>query len=173
MVLGWITGSPLRFLRRPVEDLADPPPLALRQGPGLLDQHPVADLAPIGLVVGLELLGPSHDPLVAGVAVHALDEDHAGLGHLIAHHHALSRLLVRHLSSCYSFPWARAPGLRHARAPSRSHARLLVRSASAAATGTGTRASPRPCPVTISRSPARSLRVRRCHPVSATRFGRC
>src|SRR6266542_4274554 len=112
MVLGWITGSPLRFLRRPREDLADPPPLALRQGPGLLDQHPVADLAPIGLVVGLELLGPSHDPLVAGVAVHALDEDHAGLGHLVAHHHALSRLLVRHLCSCYSFPWA--PGLRHA-----------------------------------------------------------
>src|SRR5207249_2842938 len=74
-------------LCRLLENLADPPPLLLGQGPRLLDQHAVAHLARVGLIVGLELLGPPHDPLVARVAVDALDEDHASLGHLVAHHH--------------------------------------------------------------------------------------
>src|SRR2546426_1832458 len=100
MVLGWITARPLRSRRRLLENLPDPPPLLPGQGPSLLDQHAVADLARVGLIVSLELLRPPHDPFVARVAVDALDQDHAGLGHLVAHHHALSRLLhVRYVLS--------------------------------------------------------------------------
>src|SRR5213593_24439 len=93
-------GSPPRSLRRLLENLPDPPPLLLGQGPSLLDHHAVADLARVGLIMSLELLRPPHDPFVARVAVDALDQDHAGLGHLVAHHHALSRLLhVRYVLS--------------------------------------------------------------------------
>src|SRR5436309_15103451 len=112
MVLGWITARPLRSRRRLLENLPDPPTLLLGQGPRLLDQHAVADLARIGLIVSLELLRPPHDPFVAGVAVDVLDQDHAGLGHLVAHHHAFSRFL--HVPCVLSSP---APGTRPAATP--------------------------------------------------------
>src|SRR5262252_3958535 len=97
IVLGWImTPFPSR-LRRAGQHLADPPALVPRKGARLLDQHAVPDLARVGLVVGLEPLGPRDDALVARMAVHALDEDDARLRHLVAHDHSLASLL--HVSS--------------------------------------------------------------------------
>src|SRR6202795_3533716 len=91
MDLGWIMAGSPASRAHAGEDLTDAPPLVLRQGPRLLDQDPIPDLAGVGLVVGLQPLRPRDDPLVAGVAVDAFDHDHARLGHLVAHHHAFSR----------------------------------------------------------------------------------
>src|SRR4030095_10417362 len=92
IVLGWIMVSSRHALavwRSALgdtgEDLADPPPLLPGQRTRLLDEDPVPDLGGIRLVVRLEPLGARHHPLVAGMAEHPLDDDHAGLGHLVAH----------------------------------------------------------------------------------------
>src|SRR6266542_2968119 len=89
MLRGWIMAGSPGFSRCPAQDLANAPPLVLRQRTRLLDQDPVADLRHVRLVVGL-------DPLVARMAVHALDLDHASLGHLVAHHHTFLRLALSH-----------------------------------------------------------------------------
>src|SRR5688572_18047559 len=92
MVLGWI----MSVSGSASQDFPDPPPLLLGNRPRLLDEHAVARLARVRLVVGLEPLGPPHHALVARVTVHPLDEHHAGLGHLVAHHHAFPGLRLRH-----------------------------------------------------------------------------
>src|SRR5882724_156950 len=84
------------------EDLPDPPALVLGQRPRLFEQDPVAHLTRIGLVVSFEPLRPRDDPLVAGMAVHALDDHHARLGHLVAHHHAFLRLGLAHVDRLLS-----------------------------------------------------------------------
>src|SRR5688572_12838060 len=86
MLLGWIIALVAPALRgaRP-EYLADLPPLVLRQWARLLDQNAVPDLAGIGFVMGLDSLRPRDHALVARMSIHALDDDHAGLRHLVAH----------------------------------------------------------------------------------------
>src|SRR5262249_17796564 len=78
------------------EDLADPPALLLRQGPGLLDQHPIADPALVGLVVRLQLLRRADHTLIAGMAVHPLDPHHARLLHRVGDDHAFTTLPLTH-----------------------------------------------------------------------------
>src|SRR4029453_1500669 len=92
MVLGWI----ISVSGGPGHDFPDPPALLLGQGPRLLEEHAIARLARVRLVVGLEPLGVPHHALVARVTVHPLDEHHAGLRHLVADHHAFSGLRFRH-----------------------------------------------------------------------------
>src|SRR5436190_16100132 len=91
---GWIMDS-----GRAAQDLADPPPLLLRQGPGLLDQHTVPDPALVGLVVRLQLLRRPDDALVLWMTVHALDSHHPRLLHRVAHHHALPGLTLAHATT--------------------------------------------------------------------------
>src|SRR5204863_9832390 len=91
---GWIMDSGCA-----ADDLADPPALLLRQGPGLLDQHTVPDPALVGLVVRLQLLRRSNDALVPRMTVHALDPHHSRLLHPVAHHHALSGLALPHAAT--------------------------------------------------------------------------
>src|SRR6266511_634175 len=98
MLRGWIMAGSPGFSRCPAQDLANAPPLVLRQRTRLLDHDPVADLRHVRLVDGLEPLRPRDDPLVARMAVHALDLDHASLGHLVAHHHTFLRLALSHES---------------------------------------------------------------------------
>src|SRR2546428_13512277 len=86
---GWIMDS-----GRSAQDLADPPALLLRQGPGLLDQDAIPDPALVGLVVRLESLGRPDDTLVLRMAVHALDPYDARLLHRVAPHHALPALAL-------------------------------------------------------------------------------
>src|SRR5216683_4099194 len=99
MDLGWIMAGSPASRAHAGQDLTDAPPLVLRQGPRLLDQDPVPVLARVGLVVGLQPLRPRDDPLVTGMTVDALDSDHAGPGHLVAHHHAFFRLRLSHADS--------------------------------------------------------------------------
>src|SRR6476620_7533565 len=88
-----------------VHDLDDPPPLVLRQRPGLHDPHGVADLRRVLLVVGLQALRARHHLAVHRVRHATLDRHHHRLRHLVAHHEAragLARvprlgLLVGHL----------------------------------------------------------------------------
>src|SRR6266542_102474 len=84
------------------EDLPDAPALVLGQRPRLFEQDPVAHLARIGLVLSFEPLRPRDATLVAGMAVHALDDHHARLGHLVAHHHAFLRLGLAHVARLLS-----------------------------------------------------------------------
>src|SRR5437899_7317337 len=86
---GWIMDSGCA-----AQDLADPPALLLRQGPGLLDQDAIPDPALVGLVVRLESLGRPDDTLVLLMAVHALDPYAARLLHRVDHHHALPGLAL-------------------------------------------------------------------------------
>src|SRR5215813_3661520 len=106
MVRGWIMLSFASRAHGLGEDLPDAPPPVLGQRPCLLEEHPVAHLARVGLVMSLESLRPRDDPLVAGVAIDALDDHHAGLGHLVAHHHAFLRLGLGHVTDLLC---ARAP----------------------------------------------------------------
>src|SRR5439155_575047 len=78
------------------EDLADPPALLLRERPGLLDQHPVAHPALVGLVVRLQLLRRPDHALVARMAEHPLDPHHARLLHRVRHDHAFTTLPLTH-----------------------------------------------------------------------------
>src|SRR5215471_1966367 len=98
MVRGWIMVGSASRAHGLGEDLPDTPPLVLGQRPRLLEEYPVSNLARVGLVVDLEALRPRDDPLVARVAVDALDDHHAGLGHLVAHHHAFLRLGLGHVT---------------------------------------------------------------------------
>src|SRR6266568_3646493 len=94
--LGWIiSGSPASRAHAG-QDLTDAPPLVLRQRPRLLDQNAVPDLAGVRLVVSLQPLRPRNDPLVARMAVDALDPDHPRLRHLVAHHDAFLCLRLGH-----------------------------------------------------------------------------
>src|SRR3954447_25117468 len=52
----WIIGTSLRAL----QDFDDAPVLQLGQRTGLADAHPVTDLGLVGLVVGVDALGPLH-----------------------------------------------------------------------------------------------------------------
>src|SRR6266849_3342728 len=96
MLLVWIMARSPRSSRGPAQDLTDAPPLLLRHRSRLLDEDAVTDLGRIRLVVGLEPLRSGDDPLVARVAIDTLDHHHACLRHLVAHHHALFRLDLRH-----------------------------------------------------------------------------
>src|SRR2546430_12288482 len=106
---GWIMAS-----RCAAQDLADPPALLPRQGAGLLDQHTVPDPARVGLVVRLQLLRRPDDALVARMAVHALDPDHARLLHRVAHHNPFPSLALTHAAT----PSSRGAPCRPARDPS-------------------------------------------------------
>src|SRR4029453_15876605 len=106
IVLGWI----MSVSGGPGHDFPDPPALLLGQRPRLLEEHPVARLAGVGLVVGLEPLGAPHHALVARMSVHALDQHHASLGHLVAHHHAFPGLRLRHRRLLRPLPCAARAG---------------------------------------------------------------
>src|SRR5689334_23290038 len=82
-----------------LEDLGYPPALGGGQGPGLHQQHAVADAAGVGLVVRLVLLGTAQNLAVLGVLHVVLDLDDNRLVHLVADHEAFPALAV-------------APGLR-------------------------------------------------------------
>src|SRR6266540_559356 len=102
IVRGWIMAVGSASPVHAGKDLPDAPSLVLGQRPRLFEQDPVAHLARIGLVVSFEPLRPRDDPLVAGMAVHALDDHHARLGHLVAHHHAFLRLGLAHVARLLS-----------------------------------------------------------------------
>src|SRR5215471_4568937 len=85
MVRGWIMVGFASRAHGLGEDLPDAPPLVLRQGPRLLEEYPVAHLARVGLVMDLEAFRPRDDPLVAGMAIDALDHHHAFLGLDVGH----------------------------------------------------------------------------------------
>src|SRR5262249_16388266 len=78
------------------EDLADPPALLLGERPGLLDQHPVAHSALVGLVVRLELLRRPHHTLVARMAEHPLHPPHPPLLHRVPPHRAFTAPPLTH-----------------------------------------------------------------------------
>src|SRR5262245_63700984 len=81
-----------------MQDHANRPALVLGQRACLLDEDPVAHVAGVGLVVGLQLLGHADDALVTRMAVHPLDPHHARLQHGVAHDDAFSRLALAHRS---------------------------------------------------------------------------
>src|SRR5205807_5354218 len=97
----------LDHLFRLLHDLDDPEALVMGQGARLHDPNPVADLALVLLVVGLELGGLPDDLLVARVLLEGLDADDHGLVHAIAHdrphphlahasfHHSADSVLAR------------------------------------------------------------------------------
>src|SRR4029077_20331517 len=76
----------LNPLLGPLDDLADPPALRLRQRTAGDDLHHVADVAPVLLVVGVELLGHFPRPVVEPVRGRGRDRDDDRLLHLVAHH---------------------------------------------------------------------------------------
>src|SRR5215470_1930884 len=94
--LGWIMSRSPASRAHAGQDLTDAPPLVLRQRPRLLDQDAVPDLAGVRLVVSLQPLRPRDNPLVARMAVDALDPDHPRLRHLVAHHDAFLRFRLSH-----------------------------------------------------------------------------
>src|SRR3954465_13954637 len=75
-----------------IDDLDQPPPLVLRQGPRLDDAHGVADLRRVLLVVGLQPLRARHHLAIDGVRHATLDRHHHRLLHLVAHHETGARL---------------------------------------------------------------------------------
>src|SRR3954469_871337 len=80
------------WLPRPFQHLHEAPALELRQRAGLLDPHAVADLAVVGLVVGVELLGPHHRLLVERMGLAGGHGDDGGLVHAGAGDDALADL---------------------------------------------------------------------------------
>src|SRR5512143_3460258 len=82
--------SPLELLtdRRPLDQPQDPPPLLLAQGSGLHDLDAVPDPELVLLVVRLVGRPALRVFLVHGMQDDALDTDHDGLVHLVAHHRA-------------------------------------------------------------------------------------
>src|SRR5436305_8854705 len=72
----------------PLHDLTDPPALGLRQRTAGDDLHHVADVAPVLLVVGVELLGPLGRPVVEPVGERVRHLHDHRLVHLVAHHPA-------------------------------------------------------------------------------------
>src|SRR5689334_528832 len=77
-----------------LEDLGYPPALGGGQGPGLHQQHAVADAAGVGLVVRLVLLGTAQNLAVLGVLHVVLDLDDNRLVHLVADHETFAALAV-------------------------------------------------------------------------------
>src|SRR6185437_15486167 len=73
------------------------PALVLGDRPALLDEHQVADLEGLFLVVGVELLGAPHRLLEQRMRVAPLHLDHHGLGVLVGHHCALQNPLRHRL----------------------------------------------------------------------------
>src|SRR5215471_8855228 len=73
--------APLRL--RPGEDLPQAPPLQLRQGPGLLDPHAIADLGLVLLVVRVEAARPLDGAGVLRVLHATLDLHDDRLLHLV------------------------------------------------------------------------------------------
>src|SRR6266478_6577551 len=71
-------------LWRPLDQLLDAPALVARQRSALDDQHPVALLVLVLLVVGFVLGAAGHVLAVLLVRQAALHLDHAGLLHLVA-----------------------------------------------------------------------------------------
>src|SRR6266581_7075294 len=87
LVCGMIIGSlPLvrarnvldldRLARTPTQNLLDHPVLVFADRAGLGNQHGIADLAAVGLVVGLEAACAAQRTAVQPVAGHQLDFDH-------------------------------------------------------------------------------------------------
>src|SRR5438128_940738 len=70
-----------------LDQLFHAPALLAGKGSGLDDEHAVADLVLVLLVVGFVLLAAGHELAVLGVREPALDHDDAGLLHLVAGHH--------------------------------------------------------------------------------------
>src|SRR6266542_2855275 len=77
----WITESPALF--RGLQDLDEPPVLALRQRPRLDDADDVADLRLVLLVVRMELRRAADHLLVAPVRLHRVDLDDDRLVHRV------------------------------------------------------------------------------------------
>src|SRR5437879_1894192 len=73
-----------RLSRTATQDLLDNPVLVFADRAGLGNQHGVADLAAVGLVVRLEAARAAQGAAVQSVAGHQLDFDHHGLVHLVA-----------------------------------------------------------------------------------------
>src|SRR4029077_19266810 len=74
------------------QDLAEAPPLQLRERTGLLDPHAVADLRDARFVVRVEAARPLDRPVVARLLNTALDLDDDGLRHLVRDHASDLRL---------------------------------------------------------------------------------
>src|SRR6478609_8104262 len=69
------------------------PALVLGDRPALLDEHEVADLEGLLLVMGVKLLGAAHGLLEQRMHEPPLDLDHHRLGVLVGDHHALQNAL--------------------------------------------------------------------------------
>src|SRR5687767_10473968 len=79
----------------PLDDLAHPPPLGRRHRPAGNDDHFVADLALVGLVMRVEARRAPQVALVEAVHDGALDRHDHGLVHLVADHPAREGLAPR------------------------------------------------------------------------------
>jgi len=75
-------------LLRPLQDLAAPPALGLRQRTGRDDLDLVADLAAVVLVVCIELGRPLHGPVIEPVGGGGLHRHDDRLVHLLGDHPA-------------------------------------------------------------------------------------
>src|ERR1035441_5149160 len=78
--------------RRTPDNLFQSPPLQLAQRTGLANAHHIAHPRRALLVVGIELLGGSHDLFVLGMRLAHFDLDHNGLLHLGRNH--IANLLI-------------------------------------------------------------------------------
>src|SRR2546423_12893946 len=87
--------------RTATQDLLDNPVLVFADRARLGNEHGIADLAAIGLVVGLETACAAQRAAVQPMTGHQLDVDHHGLVHLVARDAArfrapLCRALIWH-----------------------------------------------------------------------------
>src|SRR5471032_3059752 len=85
------------FLRRFLQDLADVPSLPLGERTRLLDHHPVAHIAVVGLGVRQELAGPADVLLIHRMHDDVFDRHHHRLLHLVRYHHTGLGALIRAL----------------------------------------------------------------------------
>src|SRR5947209_16262321 len=86
----WITAS---TSLRPLHHFDQPPALQARERPGLADDHGVADVRVVGLVMGVQRVRDAHDLVVAAVTTRHIDPHGDRLVGLVGYDHALAGLL--------------------------------------------------------------------------------
>src|SRR5208337_2601542 len=92
-------------LRAFIDYLSDLPAFILAYGPGLLNQHAIAGLADVIVIMGLILGGPFDIFIVNGMLNEAINFYHHRLIHLVAYHNpdlGLSVAALTHI--CLSNP---------------------------------------------------------------------
>src|SRR5215468_7013360 len=92
---------------RLLHDAAHPPALVLAEWAGLGNQDAITDAAAVVLIVRFVFGAALHVLLVLRMLDHALDDDHDGLVHLVAHHDAFPHFHSAAHGRSYSRPAAR------------------------------------------------------------------